>query len=660
MHRPRRRPALLPLVPAALLLLSASWSGTFQAPLSSIGVAMGHGALFGVALLGLPRWRDPLGMGRFGNGLLLAAIGLSALSWWSSPVPRAGTLGMLLLPAFLLVPAAVAICWRDPAHRRQGVTALYVVAIVITVLAGWRWYTLGSDRPALPLGHHNLLATFLVGLAPITLLALRERGVVRLVGLAAFGLSIATVLATRSLGGGLALAVSVAIATFANRRLRLWGIAIAIASVALLVPRLGDVVSGGDPSTDARWGYVRAGIAGMAARPVLGWGPGAAAWTLAEHLAPEAGVHPPGETVADVHDLPVQLAYELGLAGLLAWGLVIACFLRRRRRAPVGDEDLRHAALLGLLALALAGLAGLPLTVTALPVLAAILAGAALASTSESAREADAEWSMLVPLVVLVVCGIGGAQLDRGQWAYEQARRHEDPEQRLAWLVRAAALDLAHPLYHHRVGSARGDAAARLDAATRARGVAALWLEAGFALADDGDPRARAALLRACDLDPLSAIAPWGLSKIEDDPLRAADFGARALLAEPRMIAAIDWSPDLRRRAVRRVERLAGVDLGWRDALARHAEARGFLDPAGEVWPAPAQEDLRHLGLRVDDDPATSMSMFVFRRAPWPALLASVALDRRHLEGLTLTAATRLPSTEVDRMLRTGCALQGE
>ena len=84
---------------------------------------------------------------------------------------------------------------------------------------------------------------------------------------------------------------------------------------------------------------------------MLGWGPGSASWTTAEHLRPIPGLHPPDQVVADLHSLPLQLGYELGWSGLLLTGGLALVFLRRRG-AAAADPRLRRFALLGLAALA--------------------------------------------------------------------------------------------------------------------------------------------------------------------------------------------------------------------------------------------------------------------------------------------------------------------
>ena len=78
---------------------------------------------------------------------------------------------------------------------------------------------------------------------------------------------------------------------------------------------------------------------GFTARPILGWGPGSAPWTAAAFLDPVPGVNPWGESVGELHSLPVQLAYELGITGfLLAGGIAILFFVRRIAEREEGRD----------------------------------------------------------------------------------------------------------------------------------------------------------------------------------------------------------------------------------------------------------------------------------------------------------------------------------
>src|SRR6185436_17248990 len=111
----------------------AAWCGTLAG-----GATFAGSAATALSLLGLlawigTSWRDPLRLGRAGRWLPVALWLFAALSAAASPVPRAGIVGLLLLPAFLGLPGAVARCWRGEAGR-QGLRA---VSALVAAIALW-------------------------------------------------------------------------------------------------------------------------------------------------------------------------------------------------------------------------------------------------------------------------------------------------------------------------------------------------------------------------------------------------------------------------------------------------------------------------------------------------------------------------------------------
>ena len=65
-------------------------------------------------------------------------------------------------------------------------------------LVAWRWFE--TPGASLPLGHHNLLAAWLVAPLPLAVLPWREGGAGRWLALVAGLLALAALVATRSLG----------------------------------------------------------------------------------------------------------------------------------------------------------------------------------------------------------------------------------------------------------------------------------------------------------------------------------------------------------------------------------------------------------------------------------------------------------------------------
>src|SRR5690606_17166434 len=134
--------------------------------------------------------RDPLGLGRSGRWLLAGVLLVLVAGVLASPVPRAGRNVLALLPAWLLLPAAVARALTT-ASRRGGLLLWSAAVAAVSCWAlgaafvSWR-AGLGS-RASEPLGHHNLLAGLLVATLPVALLSVRGTGRLRLLGWLAGG-----------------------------------------------------------------------------------------------------------------------------------------------------------------------------------------------------------------------------------------------------------------------------------------------------------------------------------------------------------------------------------------------------------------------------------------------------------------------------------------
>ncbi|HYX24110.1 MAG TPA: O-antigen ligase family protein, partial [Thermoanaerobaculia bacterium] len=655
------------LVPALLLALFGAWAGTFAS-----GAAAPAGAVAAVALLGTlfwigAPWRDPLRLGSAGR-LLPAALWIAvAASAWASPVPRAGRVAVLLLPAFLGLPAAMARCWRREADRRRGLRALALAVAGVALWSLLDWWLLGSPRPAMPLGHHNLLAAWLVILLPLAVLPAREPGPWRLAGLAAGGLALLAILASRSLAGFAALALE-AVVGFGmrgagggsgggERQRRWWAVLLALALLVALVqlPRVAGIVAGKDPSARARAAYWEAGWRGFTARPLLGWGPGSAAWTAAAFLAPVPGVNPWGEAVGELHSLPVQLGYELGLTGLLlALAVPVLFFARRAAERQEGrDPTLLAAGLLGLGGGAVAALGSGALAVTALPVAAAVAAGAALAGSGRGKARPESPWPVRLYAVTAL---LALAPLELARWRYDRAVAADVAGQSAradAELAEAVRLDQDFPLYPVRLALLRSrrpaggnDAALTAETAETAelarrgavagRGVPSLWLVAGVLGYSAHLPWAGAALERACRLDPLDPFPPFYQMLAEPGGAQAPFHGAQALLAEPRLAAAVFWQrhPELLGPTLEAVRGWPGVDAGWKQALF-----------AALPSPAARQGPTVRLSLSIDTGQDVPVSLALFRRRPWKAEWDLVQLHAALLGRLGLPPAAAAPGS---------------
>jgi hypothetical protein len=617
------------------------------------------GALLGVlAWVGTP-WRDPLGLGAGGRWLPHLLWIATAASAAVSTVPRAGIVGVLLLPAFLGLPGAVARCWRGERGRRVGLRALAGVVAAVSLWALIDRFLLGAPRAAMPLGHHNLLAACLVPLLPLALLPVRERGVGRFLGIAAGGLGVVAVVASGSLTGaagvGVAALVVAGEAVRVRRRGWLWIIPITAILALLLTlqaPRLLRLLRGEDTSARARAVYFEAGREGFLARPLLGQGPGSVPWTASLFLDPAPGVNNWGEAVGELHSLPVQIAYELGSCGLLLAlglaGLFAARRLGEMRTVSdlggVGDVGLVRAALGGLAggAVALLGTAALP--VLALPLSLAIVAGAALAGRGWETLEAG---SLAVARGYVAVAALALAPLLAAHALYERALAAEVAGRRVVArerLAEAVRLDPAFPLYRMRLallqetGEPARRAAAEMArrAAEDGHGILVLWTVAGILGQVADRPWAPAALQAACSLDPLSPLPPWFGMLADPAAAAAPRRGAHAVLADPRLAAAVLWAehPTLLPRVLGEVERWPGIDPVWRRTLL-------------ETVPSPlgAAGGREWLALSIDVDPRESVSLFTFHRRPWPAQWPVVALGSLALDHLRSAPATSLPDT---------------
>lgn len=708
-----------PYLPAALLAVFSLAAGTLPGAATFGGAAVGLVALWLIVPLALPDWRDPLALGSRARILLPVLVGVVILSWLLSPVRRAGIFGVAVLPMWLLLPAAIANCWPTARARRQGLWSISGVVLTVAVWSLVSRFGLGAARAAMPIGHHTALAVWLVLTWPLVwaLVTPAVRGgapawsthpasrvpwstsVRPWAASSIAGLALVSLVATGSLTGMLvALLQAIALLAMRSRhsgptssaaadgrmggRLPGW-IAVSGAAAALLVwqgRRLGALVRGLDSSGQARLSYLEGGLRGWGERPWLGWGPGSVPWTAAEFLRPRPGVNPAGEIVGDLHSLPVQWAYEIGALGLLAAVLVGGLFLLRRGRELRG----RRAGLVALGGGVLSALSHSGLTVTALPLAAAVAAGFCLATGRDrpQASPGDLRWPrralwayrLGIPLVLVPLLA--------AQYHYDRAVVAGSGRQAFVAIDRAASLDPTFPLYRARrawlltASSATASEIAEqsLAAAREARGLSVLWLAAGTRGVAAGEPWAPRALAHACRLDPLAAMAPFllaitplaaegeGQAPTRSDPRRrllevgeAADAAVRAVLADPRLAAATSWSrrPGVALAAVERLRRWPAVPSRWRTAMSK-AWLATFADAEAAGTEGEDDAGVRYLGLEIDRQAALSWSLHAFKRRPWPTRLVQVPLRTASLDRIRLAPAAGLSASGIEAF-EVGC-----
>ena len=682
---------------AALAVVSALavmvfHAGTFHRGATAFSLAAGAALLLVFAFLGRRSFLDPLAVGGGAWPWWPAVPGalwlIVLLSWIQSPVGRAGEAVVLFLLPAAWAAAGIGRLLGSEAAVRTALAGCAVVGVAASTWALAMQPLHEQGRAALPIGHHNQLALVLVAILPPAVLgAWRVAGPDRRRLRQGAALFVAAVLvwtlaATGSMSGLAALVVQAAAAAawilWRSRGRRLLvplasllalaaGLALATAWAGsrLDVPgpigRLGAVLRLEDPSLLARRTYADAAASGFAERPLLGWGPGSTSWTLANHWRPAPGVHPPGEVVTDAHSLVAQAPYELGIAASVLLLLLAARYGRARldelSDPRVRDAELLAAALLGLTGAGVCLAFGVFAVVTAVPAVLILDLGLVAAARAASADgdpldSLPAWWrrGLRIAFYLWLVAALG--------WTWQRSSAARSYELAVAGggtdlLRMAAASDPSFPLYQ-----------ARLDpwsAAGAAGGLAPLWLLAGVEQSIDTGRR-RLALERACDLDPLSALAPFELMRLEreagaaaTDP-RVAARAARAILAEPLLLAAaaFEGDPDLRAEVHRRVQSWPGVPPGW---LAAFEELWFGLDWSNGSEGPP----LDVLSVDADGRPAVSLSLFAFRRPPWPLSIGAVPLRSHRLEFIAaydLPAASRLPQTAPEPFWLRRCGVE--
>lgn len=304
----------------------------------------------GVALWRAPREPEVLqAVLTIGGLVVLAAVGTGLLATGDLAVPSEELKGV----AFLAI-VALAVDGRTGVDRI--VVALAAAAVFLGLGAAYSvlvhptdLFPLNEDpalpsseaaRAAGPFGEANFFALSLAALVPLGLHLAGRAGYRRALGIAAVLCCLAGVLATGSRGGLVAAALAVGAFAFVSRdrRARLWALGALAVGVALLPAFAAQAQSSADRTVSGRQTEGLIAVSMFWDHPLTGVGPGGYP-LLYRDYAREIGDDP--RSLRAAHSLPLEIAAEQGVAGLLAWcaaGLALAGYARRRRvwRSAVG------------------------------------------------------------------------------------------------------------------------------------------------------------------------------------------------------------------------------------------------------------------------------------------------------------------------------------
>jgi len=347
------------LVPLAGLVLCALMAGlplVSRAGLSLLILASG------VLWLLLALRRPARGIGAI-NAWILVILAVALVATGFSPVPTAALKGLVKLVSYLGVYALMQeVLSAAPLWWDRIVASLLGGSLVTSViglrqlyadtseLAGWVDPTsvaAGTVRIYSTLDNPNLLAGYLLPILPLALVAvLRWRQPARrLFALAALALGLAALVLTysRSAWMGLVAAAAVVVVLLAIQQTRRWPplwrrlvpvlvlvggaalLAVLVLQVEPLRVRVLSLLAGrGDSSNNFRINVWLAALDMIQARPWLGIGPGNDAFNQIYPLYQQ-----PRFNALSAYSIPLELAVEAGLPGLLAGiGLVLASLRR--------------------------------------------------------------------------------------------------------------------------------------------------------------------------------------------------------------------------------------------------------------------------------------------------------------------------------------------
>jgi O-antigen ligase len=326
------------LVPAFLAL---TWTGMGAGSFGGLPspISLGSEVLLLVALWRALRApaiaRVPLGVA----ALLVAPLLASALV---AGVTGTDLVNAIKEPGFLLVAA---LCLRGVDDVRRATIALSAVAIPLGIGAVYSVTTgptglfpviveAGVTRAEGPFGEPNFFALSLAALTPLALLQLSAGGWRRWLGVLSLAAVVGGVVATNSRGG--LIATGVAIVGFAlcvGGRQRRLALAVAVLCAAVATPLFVSQLAGSSSTRTVAGRQTENLIAAhmFADHPLVGVGPGQYA-VLYRDYSRRYGTDP--RSLRAAHSLPLEIAAEQGVGGLLAWltaAILVGVTVVRRR-----------------------------------------------------------------------------------------------------------------------------------------------------------------------------------------------------------------------------------------------------------------------------------------------------------------------------------------
>ncbi|HEX2862227.1 MAG TPA: O-antigen ligase family protein [Lacunisphaera sp.] len=526
--------------------------------------------------------------------------------------------GPSLLCAALPGAAACLFLWlhdalaADDARARPRVeSALAIGAALCALTSTARWgasFATATDmdlwsaavfygRNSHPLGHANYTAgLMLLGLPWLARAAWQARGMLRVAAWTATALALLNLFMSGSRGGLLGLAAlgvtAVAVAGLGWKRFSLLAAgAVLLAGVlALANPRvrslLGPADPGAAPSASAvqRAAMLRGGLLMGRDRPVLGWGPGTTPLVYPRYRAAlEGGV----ENALQLHNTPVQLWAETGVAGLLGVALLGALAALNWRRSRVAAATFSGYAVFALTDYQLD-----------IPVFAAAMAtlGALLAPPQPGVARFPPKLGVGVATVAAATVIVLLGARDRAPWlnvdALQRARHSANHASARALLEKSLALNPDQEIAHFNLG----------------------WL-----LAVPDPPRAEQHFLQAAHLVPDKGGVYFGLGLARLNQGRTAD-AARAFALEcvndPRFLASPWWT----------VPEIAAQRVATAHAYTALLDQARLALPEG-TWTAKQTRLLQSLAPRLGEVSPGPEASYRRERIGYPVLMRNLDLE---------------------------------